>query len=61
MPKIKINEPLYNKIEKCAEIAGYSSSDEFVQHILQKEVDRLLDADNDPEVLERLKGLGYIS
>lgn len=61
MPKIKIDKPLYDKIVKCTEIAGYSSSEEFVKHIIEKEVNRLLDADNDPEVLERLKGLGYIS
>ncbi len=61
MPKIKIDKQLYEPIKKCTEIAGYSSFDEFVQHILEKEVNRLLDADNDPEVLERLKGLGYIS
>ena len=61
MPKIKIDNQLYEQIEKCTEIAGYSSSDEFVHHILEKEVNRLLYADNDPEVLERLKGLGYIS
>ena len=61
MPKIKIDNQLYEQIKKCTEIAGYSSSDEFVQHILTKEVNRLLETDNDPEVLERLKGLGYIS
>ena len=61
MPKIKIDKQLYEQINKCTEIAGYSSPNEFVQHILEKEVNRLLDADNDPEVLERLKGLGYIS
>lgn len=61
MPKIKIDIKLYEQIKKCTEIAGYSSSEEFVKHIIEKEVNRLLDADNDPEVLERLKGLGYIS
>jgi len=61
VPKIKIDKILYDKIEKSIEIAGYSSSEEFVKHTIEKEVNRLLDADNDPEVLERLKGLGYIS
>jgi len=61
VPKIKIDKQLYEQIEKCTEIEGYSSSEEFVKHLIEKEVNRLLDADNDPEVLERLKGLGYIS
>ena len=42
-------------------MAGYSSPDEFVMHILEKEVSQLLEGDNDPEITERLKGLGYIS
>lgn len=61
MPKIKIEKPLYQKVEKCSEMAGYSSPEEFVTHILEKEVSQLLEGDNDPEIIERLKGLGYIS
>ena len=61
MPKIKIEKPLYQKVIKCSEMAGYSSPEEFVTHILEKEVSQLLEGDNDPEIIERLKGLGYIS
>jgi hypothetical protein len=61
VPKIKIEKPLYQKVEKCSEMAGYSSPEEFVTHILEKEVSQLLEGDNDPEIIERLKGLGYIS
>jgi len=61
MPKIKIDRQLFKKIEECSEIAGYSSTAEFVTHVLEKEAGRILDQDHDPEVVERLKGLGYIS
>jgi hypothetical protein len=61
VPKIKIDKQLYKKIEKYSEIAGYSTPTEFVTHVLEKEVNQLGDKDNDPEVIERLKGLGYIS
>jgi hypothetical protein len=61
VPKIKIEKLLYQKVEKCSEMAGYSSPEEFVTHILEKEVSQLLEGDNDPEIIERLKGLGYIS
>jgi metal-responsive CopG/Arc/MetJ family transcriptional regulator len=61
VPKIKIDRQLYEQIKECSEIAGYSSSDELIQHILKKEINRILDTDHDPDVLERLKGLGYIA
>ena len=61
MPKIKIEKELYEKIKNCAEIAGYSSVDEFIIHVLEKESALLEEANNDPDVVERLKGLGYIS
>ena len=61
MPKIKIDKQLYQKIAECSEIAGYSSPAEFVAHVLEKEAGRIMDQDHDPDVVERLKGLGYIS
>ncbi len=61
MAKIKIEKELYEKIKKYYEIAGYSSIEEFIEHILEKEINQFEEADNDPVVLERLKGLGYIS
>lgn len=60
-PKIKLDRNLYEKVKKYAEIAGYSSVDEFVTHALEKELARLEDADSEEEIKKRLKGLGYIS
>jgi hypothetical protein len=60
MPKIKIDRGLYEKIKECAEMAGYSTPEEFAVHALEKEVSLFENAENDPAVLERLKGLGYI-
>ena len=57
----KIEKYLYEKIKKYYEIAGYSSPEEFVSHLLEKEINRFEGADDDPDVLERFKGLGYIS
>ena len=61
--KIKIEGDLHEKLKACAEAAGYSSVDEFVNHVLEKEVERVLgeeEVDMDA-TKERLKGLGYIS
>ena len=40
--------------------AGYSSPEEFVEHVLEREVAKLEDAQTDQEIVRRLKGLGYI-
>jgi len=61
MPKVKIAKDLYEKIKRYAETVGYSSAEEFVTHILEKEVSRLEEADSKEELIKRLQGLGYIS
>lgn len=61
MPKIKIEKDLYEKMKTCCDIAGYSSPEEFAVHVLEKEVALFENADSDPDVMDRLKGLGYIS
>jgi ferritin-like metal-binding protein YciE len=59
-PKIKIDKALYDRLIKCAEIAGYSSVDELIVHILQREAETLENLEDDPKVEERLRGLGYL-
>ena len=61
MPKIKIDKELYKKVKHVSEIAGYSSVDEFISHLLEKAVDQAGPEENDEDVLKRLQGLGYIS
>ena len=60
MPKIKIDSPLYDRVKKVAELAGYSSPEEFVTHVIEKELSVLESAGSDEEVTERLRGLGYL-
>ena len=59
--RVKIEKDLWEKIRKYAEIAGYSSPEEFVAHVLEKEFAALQEADSDEAIKEKLKGLGYIS
>ena len=59
--KIKVEKELYDRIAKFAELAGYSSVDEFVIHALEKELAQLEDAATDDEIKEKLKGLGYLA
>jgi metal-responsive CopG/Arc/MetJ family transcriptional regulator len=58
---VKLEKTLLAKIKRYANLAGYSSADEFITHALEKEIARLETADSDEEVKKRLKGLGYIS
>jgi hypothetical protein len=63
--RIKIEDELFEKVKQCAAAAGYSSPDEFVAHVLEKEIARRqapAEDDRDPteEVKKRLQGLGYI-
>ncbi len=57
---IKLKKELFAKVKKCAAVAGYSSPEEFVEHVLEKELAKLEDAESDEEILRKLKGLGYI-
>ncbi len=59
--KIKIDKDLLEKVKRHSRIAGYSSVEEFITHALEKEIEKLEEADSDEEIKKRLKGLGYIS
>ena len=39
---------------------GYSSPEEFIEHLIEKELSRQEEADAHDEVERRLKGLGYL-
>jgi hypothetical protein len=63
--KVKIEGELLDKVKQCAEAGGYGSVDEFVVHVLEKEVNKLLppeqgSAASKELVKKRLQGLGYI-
>jgi hypothetical protein len=62
--KIKIDKILYEKLKARAEALAYSGVDEFIQHVLEREVEPSCgDADEaDAELVRRrLIGLGYIA
>jgi len=60
--RIKIDKTLLEKVKKYAAIAGYSSPEEFVHHVLEREIARLEEGGDDvDEIRKRMQGLGYIS
>jgi hypothetical protein len=59
--KVKLEADLVDKIKRYADLAGYSTAEEFITHALEKELAQLEDADSEEEIKKRLQGLGYIS
>ncbi len=59
--KIKLDKNLMEKVKRYAEIAGYTSVEEFITHCLEKEIAKLEESDSEEEIKKKLKGLGYIS
>ncbi|MAE47423.1 MAG: hypothetical protein CMJ86_11085 [Planctomycetes bacterium] len=59
--KIKIDKDLLERIKKISEVAGYASHEEFIHHVLEREVSQFDEAGSDDDITEKLKGLGYIS
>jgi hypothetical protein len=49
------------KVKKFAQLSGYTSTEEFIGHCLEKEISKLEGADSEEEIKKKLKGLGYIS
>jgi hypothetical protein len=59
--KISLDKALFAKVKRYADLAGYSSVDEFVTHALEKQIAQLEEADSEEEIKKKLRGLGYIS
>jgi metal-responsive CopG/Arc/MetJ family transcriptional regulator len=59
--RIKLDKALLARVKRCADLAGYSSADEFVTHVIEKELAKLEDSESEEAIKKKLKGLGYIS
>lgn len=57
---IKLKKELWERIKHISKAGGYSSPEEFVEHVLDKEIAKLDEAQSDEEIVKKLKGLGYI-
>lgn len=60
--KIKIDKDLLEKVKKYSTIAGYATPEEFVEHVLEREIAKFEDSgESEEEIRKRMQGLGYIS
>jgi hypothetical protein len=60
MAKVKIEDGLYDRAKRAAEAAGYSSVEEFIADCVEKEIQRLKIEEQEGQVSDQLRGLGYI-
>lgn len=58
--KITIDTALYERLRIKSEQGGYSSVDEMIRHILEREVGDPPSGSDQAEVEKQLRGLGYI-
>ena len=59
---VKIDKDLYARITKIADVAGYATPEEFVRHVLEREIAKFEEGgDSEEEIRRRMQGLGYIS
>jgi metal-responsive CopG/Arc/MetJ family transcriptional regulator len=60
MKTVKIDSDLWKRVEEYAKKAGYSSPEEFVEHVIERELSHAEQQSDREEVERRLKGLGYL-
>ena len=60
MAKVTIDPSLFDRAKRAAEVAGYSSVEEFVAHCIENELKRRADEEAEEKVSNQLRGLGYI-
>lgn len=60
MVKIKMESGLYDRAKRAAEVAGYSSVDEFIAHCVENELKKHKVDEAEKQVADQLRGLGYI-
>ena len=59
--KVKIDPGLYLKAAQRARELGYPGVDEYVVHVLEKDLGRSVRQAAEAEVDQQLRGLGYIT
>ncbi len=60
MAKVKIEDALLDRARRAAEAAGYSSVEEFVADAVEKHIQRLKVEEQEAQVSDQLRGLGYL-
>ena len=60
--KLRFDNATVERIRKISEAGGYSSPEEFLMHVIERELD-LLESDqgeSEEDIRRKMEGLGYI-
>jgi hypothetical protein len=60
MTKVKIDDGLFDRAQRAAKAAGYSSVEEFIADCIEKQIQRLKVEQDEGQVSDQLRGLGYV-
>jgi hypothetical protein len=58
---VRIDKDILERLKHVADIAGYATVEEFVTHVLERELSQFEGTEGDDAIREKLRGLGYIS
>lgn len=60
--KFKIGDEMKERLYKVSEAGGYSSVEEFILHIIEREMDKLDPSadESEEDIRKKLEGLGYL-
>ncbi|MCK5133938.1 MAG: hypothetical protein KAR40_17535 [Candidatus Sabulitectum sp.] len=60
--KFKIDNVMKDRLDKVSEAGGYSSVEEFVLQIIERELDKLDPGadESEEDIRKKLEGLGYL-
>lgn len=59
--KVKLSKESAQKIDEILAFHGYSSVEELIDNLINKEYETIKSDDNKEEQADKLSGLGYIS
>lgn len=58
--KIEIDQTLWARVQEHVASAGYSSAEEFLQHLIEKELAKSAEPESNEAVARKIRGIGYI-
>ena len=59
-PKIELDKALWGRVQEHVKAAGYSSPEEFVQHVIERELVKTEKGDTAKTAAGKIRGIGYI-
>ena len=59
--KVKLDKDLVQRLRRISDTAGYATVEEFITHILEKELQNFEGSESNEDIEKKLRGLGYIS